>query len=95
MSASLSWMAWCSPMGLPMVWRWRLYSTEAWRAASATPTPRAATLMRPSSRAPTVWRKPWPSSLADQLVGGDGHVVEEQLDGVDALVPELASRRTT
>ena len=53
------------------------------------PTPRAATLMRPSSRPPSACCKPAPLVAADQPVGRDRVVVEDQLGGIDALVAEL------
>ena len=59
-------------------------------AASATPTPRAATLMRPSSSAPTAWWNPRPSTPPSRWSAGTNDVVEHDLARVDALVAELA-----
>ncbi|MNC92550.1 hypothetical protein D3C83_90000 [compost metagenome] len=54
-SPSLSWIAWCSQIGLPKVCRCCEYFSASSSAAFAMPTPRAATLMRPSSSPPTAW----------------------------------------
>ena len=89
MSASLSWMAWCSPMGLPKVVRCRAYAREASKTARARPTARAAMLMRPTSSTPRIWGSPrpgWPTRLA----AGDPVVGVGHLDRLDAPVAELA-----
>src|SRR6201993_543804 len=58
MSASLNWIAWCSAIGLPKVRRSWAYLSASSRARWARPTPRAATLTRPSSRASIIWANP-------------------------------------
>src|SRR5256885_1953454 len=52
MSASLNWIAWCLLIGTPNVSRSNEYFIAASNAALATPTARAAMLMRPSSSEP-------------------------------------------
>ena len=54
-----------------------------------TPQALAETLTRPTSMPSIIWKNPCPGALAEDVVGV-GHVaVEDQLGGVDALVPEL------
>ena len=69
MSASFSWIAWCSPMILPIVSRCMLYASAASKAARATPTARAAMLMRPTSSTPRIWGRPRPSSPTTLAAG--------------------------
>src|SRR5436853_7257065 len=57
-------------------------------AALATPTPRAATLMRPNSRPESACCKPLPS-CADQPVGRHFVIREDQLGRVEPLIAEL------
>ena len=54
------------------------------------PTPRAATLIRPSSRPP--WRVDEALTLdaAEEAIGGNGDALKRDLDGIDTLVAELA-----
>ena len=72
MSASLSCIAWCSAMGLelPKDSRCCAYRIAALKAACATPTARAATLMRPVSRPLITWPKPTPSCSPIRLSAG-------------------------
>ena len=58
MSASLNWIAWCSAIGLPKVRRSCEYFSASSSARWASPTPRAATLTRPSSSASIICAKP-------------------------------------
>ena len=61
-------------------------------AARATPTPRAATLTRPSSRAPRIWGRPWPRGAlgaTEHGAGRDPVVDVGHLDGLDPPVSEL------
>ena len=92
MSASFIWIAWCCAIGLPKVSRSCAYVIAASNAARATPTARAAMLMRPTSSAPRM--KCWPATealvAAEHAVGGDAVAVVDHLDGLDALVAELA-----
>ena len=55
-------------------------------------TARAAMLMRPTSSAPRMQREPVaePVVAAEHAVGADAVAVVDHLDGLDALVPELA-----
>ena len=52
MSASFIWIAWCSAIGLPIVAARCAYASAASNDGRATPTARAAMLMRPTSSAP-------------------------------------------
>ena len=58
-------------------------------AACATPTARAAMLMRPVSSPAMTCLKPRPSTPPTRLAAGHGEAVEDQLRGVHALVAEL------
>src|SRR5436189_58326 len=59
-SASLKVIAWCWAIGFPKAFRSWLYRRASSIARWATPTPRAATLTLPTSRASIIWTKPWP-----------------------------------
>jgi len=89
MSASLSWIAWCSAIGLPKVLRTCAYATDSMSAARATPTPRAATLMRPSSSPTAPCFMPRPSTPPTRLSFRNTVVIEHELGAVDALVAEF------
>ncbi len=58
MSASFCWIAWCSAIGFPKVLRSCAYRIAASNAERATPTARAAMLMRPTSSAPRIQPRP-------------------------------------
>ena len=92
MSASLNWIAWCWAICLPNVLRSWLYLSASSRARWAIPTPRAATLTRPSSSASIIWTKPWPRPsvlAAEDAVRGSPVAVEDELGRLDALVAHL------
>ena len=74
MSASFSWIAWCSPIGLPIVRRSCAYASAASNAARATPTARgrdvdAADLERAEDVAEAAAR------VAEHAVGGNAVTV--------------------
>jgi hypothetical protein len=65
------------------------YRNASFSAAGRSPTPRAATLMRPSSRPPTACWKPRPSTPPTRPRGRDAEVLEHELGAVDRAVAEL------
>ena len=60
MSASLPWIAWNLEIGFPNARRSFAYASAWSSAPCASPTPIAATPMRPMSRIAMNWRKPAP-----------------------------------
>ena len=89
MSASFNWIAWCSAIGRPIVSRCCAYASAASKAARATPTTRAAMLMRPTSRTLRICREA-AARRTDQRIRGQPVLVVRHLDGLDAPVAELA-----
>ena len=60
MSASLAWIAWNFEIGLPNARRSLAYVSASSSAPCASPTPIAATPIRPMSRMCRNCLKPWP-----------------------------------
>ena len=88
-SPSLSWIAWCSQIGLPKVLRIWAYSVASLqRALGDADAARGdvdAAELEPAGRlveAPAL-------DLADQVVGRNAVVLEDQLGRIDRLVAEL------
>jgi hypothetical protein len=55
--------------------------------------PPTAMISRSRGSCSISWRKPWPSSGAQQVLAGHAHVVEEQLAGVDGVLADLVQQR--
>ena len=90
MSASFIWIAWCSPIGLPIVRRSCAYaSARVERGARDADRARRDVDAPHLERAEDVARGRGPASPT-RAVGGDAVPVVLHLDRLDALVPELA-----
>ncbi len=89
MSASFIWIAWCCAIGLPNVTRSCEYASAAVERGARHPDcPRrnvdAADLERTEDVSEPA------TGITEERVGGDSMVDVRHLDGLDALVAELA-----
>ena len=69
MSASFDWIAWYLEIGLPNARRSLAYLSASSSAPCASPTPIAATPMRPMSRMCRNCLKPWPTGPSSASSG--------------------------
>ena len=92
MSASLNWTAWNSAIGLPNCRRSFAYAYARSYAPCASPTPIAATEIRPPSRISRNCVKPSPAR-AEQVPLRHGAVLERELARVGRVPAELLHRR--
>ena len=91
--ASLSWMSWKSPIGVPHRTRSLAYCTESFRHSSMTPRDMAATPARSVTKLDLADSRPAPppcSCLAEEVVPADPHVGQEELAGRGGVEAHLA-----
>src|SRR5437588_8647576 len=90
MSASLNWIAWKPAIGRPNWRRSFAYASARSYAPCASPTPIAATEIRPPSRISRNWCKPL--ARAEQVLFRDRAVFEGELARVGRVPAELLHR---